>query len=71
MDVTTTAFPADQESRTNPIIKPGHNAWRSSPAEKAAFLVDGADYFRRLDQVLEHARRSIFIIGWDFTVFTF
>ncbi|MBB6181683.1 phospholipase D-like domain-containing protein [Pseudorhizobium flavum] len=66
MDVTTTAFPADQESRTNPIIKPGHNAWRSSRAEKTAFLVDGADYFRRLDQVLEHARRSIFIIGWDF-----
>ncbi|WP_082118367.1 phospholipase D-like domain-containing protein [Rhizobium sp. LC145] len=50
----------------DPIIRPGRNAWRSARADKAAFLVDGADYFRRLDQVLRKARKSIFIVGWDF-----
>ncbi|CAD7039179.1 phospholipase [Pseudorhizobium endolithicum] len=66
MDVTTTAYSSEDSFQVNPIIKPGRNAWRSARAEKAAFLIDGADYFRRLDQVLGQARRSIFIIGWDF-----
>lgn len=29
-------------------------------------LVDGADYFKRLEEALRCARRSIFILGWDF-----
>lgn len=48
------------------IIRPGRNAWRSSRCEKAAFLIDGAEYYQRLEQVLRQARRSIFIVGWDF-----
>ncbi|RWX79440.1 phospholipase [Neorhizobium lilium] len=31
-----------------------------------AFLIDGEDYFLRLEDVLHQARRSIFIVGWDF-----
>lgn len=48
------------------IIRHGRNAWRTAVADKAAFLVDGADYYRRLEQVILKAKRSIFIIGWDF-----
>ena len=64
--MTATAASTQQLSHIIPIIKPGRNAWRSGRAEKVAFLVDGADYFRRLDEVLRQAERSIFIIGWDF-----
>ncbi|MCJ8520113.1 phosphatidylserine/phosphatidylglycerophosphate/cardiolipin synthase-like enzyme [Pseudorhizobium tarimense] len=66
MDVTATVDKTQQQAQHNPIIKPGRNAWRSARAEKVAFLIDGADYYRRLDQVLRQAQRSIFIIGWDF-----
>lgn len=55
-----------KQARETQIIRPGRNAWRSSRCEKAAFLVDGADYYHRLEQVLRKARRSIFIVGWDF-----
>ena len=66
MDMTTTGLSADEVSQLETIIKPGRNAWRSSRGEKIAFLVDGAEYFRRLEQVLTEAQRSIFIVGWDF-----
>ncbi|MGE7367461.1 phospholipase D-like domain-containing protein [Neorhizobium sp. NPDC001467] len=48
------------------IIRHGRNAWRTAIARKAAFLIDGADYYRRLEQVILKAKRSIFIVGWDF-----
>ena len=51
---------------SNTIIQPGRNAWRSSRCEKAAFLIDGAEYYCRLEQVLYKAKHSIFIVGWDF-----
>ncbi len=67
MDVTTISSPIGERGlRLEPIIKPGRNAWRSARAEKLAFLIDGEEYFRRLEQVLRQATRSVFIIGWDF-----
>lgn len=48
------------------IIDIGSNVWQSAEAEKVAFLIDGDNYFRRLDQALRHARRTIWIVGWDF-----
>lgn len=35
-------------------------------ARRAAVLVDGDVYFRTLDACLRQAKRSVFIIGWDF-----
>ncbi len=35
-------------------------------AAKAAFLINGSDYFSRLAHMLRHAQRRIWIIGWDF-----
>lgn len=48
------------------IVRPGRNAWRVVRADRMAFLVDGACYFDRLDQCLRQARRSVWIVGWDF-----
>jgi phospholipase D1/2 len=77
VDVTTSNFshsgqtredivPSEDTRQIDPIIKPGRNAWQSARARKVAFLVDGAEYYTRLDQMLRRAERSIFIIGWDF-----
>ncbi len=35
-------------------------------AERGRFLVDGASYFELFADVCQRARRSIFILGWDF-----
>lgn len=53
-------------ARARPILQPGHNCWRTVPADKAAVLIDGAEYFSNLEKVLRSARRSIMIVGWDF-----
>src|SRR5690242_5700994 len=49
-----------------PILKTGHNCWRIAPARRAAVLIDGADYYARLEQALTRAEKSIIIVGWDF-----
>jgi len=49
-----------------PILRPGSNCWRILPADRAAILIDGAEYFSRLETALRKAQHSITIIGWDF-----
>lgn len=46
-------------------MKPGRNCWRIEHAERLAFLVDGADFFRAFRATARHARHSLLIIGWD------
>jgi phosphatidylserine/phosphatidylglycerophosphate/cardiolipin synthase-like enzyme/uncharacterized membrane protein YdjX (TVP38/TMEM64 family) len=48
------------------LLKPGHNCWRLAPADRVAFLVDGAAYFAAFRAAAARARRSIFILAWDF-----
>jgi phosphatidylserine/phosphatidylglycerophosphate/cardiolipin synthase-like enzyme len=40
--------------------------WPVETADRAAVLIDSATYFAHLETALRQARRSIFIIGWDF-----
>ena len=47
------------------ILEVGTNCWRIARAGRAAFLIDGEDYFAAIRDALLLARRSIFIIGWD------
>ena len=47
------------------ILRPGHNCWRVAHAERAAFIVDGAAFFRAVAEAFERAQRSIVIVGWD------
>jgi phosphatidylserine/phosphatidylglycerophosphate/cardiolipin synthase-like enzyme/uncharacterized membrane protein YdjX (TVP38/TMEM64 family) len=44
---------------------PGENCWQVAPADKAAFLIDGEDYYRAVAEAFEQAQRSIYILGWD------
>lgn len=47
------------------VFEPGGNCHRLSTAHRAAFIVDGEDYFRALYESFRRAQRQIFIIGWD------
>ncbi|MGY3611413.1 phospholipase, partial [Bradyrhizobium sp. Lot11] len=35
-------------------------------AEKAAFLINGNTYFAEVSRALRRARRTVWIVGWDF-----
>ncbi len=48
------------------ILKPGHNCWKISRAEKASYLIDANDYFKFLKDSLINSRYQIFILSWDF-----
>lgn len=48
------------------IINLESNAWRSDAADKVGFIVDAAEYYKSLQEVLPKAKKSIWIIGWDF-----
>jgi phosphatidylserine/phosphatidylglycerophosphate/cardiolipin synthase-like enzyme/uncharacterized membrane protein YdjX (TVP38/TMEM64 family) len=48
-----------------PILQEKHNCWRTSQADKAAFLIDGAAYFEALADAIEQAQRTVFIAAWD------
>lgn len=48
------------------ILQPGRNCRDVATANKAAILIDGSEYYLRLEQALRHARKSVLIVGWDF-----
>ncbi len=55
---------ADKE--TGVLLQQGETCWRLEDAERAAFLIDSADYFAALKSALLSARRSIWILAWTF-----
>lgn len=57
---------ADGPAREVPILEAGRNCCAVVPAARAAVLVDAAEYFSTLADVLGRARHSILILGWDF-----
>jgi phosphatidylserine/phosphatidylglycerophosphate/cardiolipin synthase-like enzyme/uncharacterized membrane protein YdjX (TVP38/TMEM64 family) len=50
----------------NALLRPGYNCWTVARAERVAFLVDAAAYFRAFHDAALRAKRSITILGWDF-----
>lgn len=48
------------------ILEQGENVWRRSRAATVRFLIDGDTYFRELRADLDFARKSVWIVGWDF-----
>jgi len=45
---------------------PDTNCWRVETADQLALIVDGADYFKHLREVMRAARHEVMLIGWDF-----
>jgi phosphatidylserine/phosphatidylglycerophosphate/cardiolipin synthase-like enzyme/uncharacterized membrane protein YdjX (TVP38/TMEM64 family) len=48
------------------MLVAGRNCWRVERAERLAFLVDAAPYFAAVRSAIAQAKRSVFILGWDF-----
>ncbi|HYN47144.1 MAG TPA: phospholipase D-like domain-containing protein [Allosphingosinicella sp.] len=48
------------------LLEPGRNCWRIARADRAALVVDAADYFRHARHAMMKARSQILMIGWDF-----
>jgi len=46
-------------------LKPGHNCWKRTHADRATPLIDAANYFSVLVDALRLAESRIFIVGWD------
>ena len=53
-------------SRPTPLLRSGDTCWRVERAERVALIVDGADYFAHLREALIRARRTVYLVGWDF-----
>ncbi|MDP8994179.1 MAG: phospholipase, partial [Pseudomonadota bacterium] len=50
---------------TSPLLQPGRNCWRVEKADRAALIVDAADYFRLARDAMLKAEEQILLIGWD------
>lgn len=48
------------------ILQPGETCWRTAKANRFALIIDAASYFANLRRAMIRARRSIYLIGWDF-----
>jgi phospholipase D1/2 len=48
------------------MLEPGRNCWRVERAERAALVVDAADYFRLARRAMLAAKSQILLVGWDF-----
>jgi phosphatidylserine/phosphatidylglycerophosphate/cardiolipin synthase-like enzyme len=48
------------------ILIEGETCWRIEEADRAAVIVDAADFFKHARSAMLKAKRSIFMVGWDF-----
>lgn len=49
-----------------PLLREGETCWRLVRADRLSVISDAADYFRFAKRALISARRTVFLIGWDF-----
>ena len=48
------------------LLTPGQTCWRIARADRFAFIVDAADYFKHVKSAMLSAQHRIMLIGWDF-----
>ncbi len=53
-----------QETTGEPETTP--SVWRYAMADRAHVVIDAADYFELMHEVMCKARQRVFLIGWDF-----
>ena len=56
----------DRDPQHRSPLEPGENCWRIESCDRAALIVDAADYFRFARQAMLEAKQQILMIGWDF-----
>ncbi|WP_234902234.1 hypothetical protein [Agrobacterium vitis] len=49
-----------------PLLKPLENCWRVERADEFAILIDADIYYAAARSAMKAAKRSIFLVGWDF-----
>lgn len=49
-----------------PWLQPGRTCCAAERAERAAMLIDSQRYFAVVGEVLKHASRSVWVLGWTF-----
>ena len=49
-----------------PLIDDPRTCWKVAHADRFAFIVDAADYFRAVKRAVIAAKRQVLMIGWDF-----
>ncbi|MGH6650335.1 MAG: phospholipase D-like domain-containing protein [Sphingopyxis sp.] len=54
------------EGALSPIVVEGRNCWRIERADRARMIVDAADYYALLQELMAGAKQRILLIGWDF-----
>jgi phosphatidylserine/phosphatidylglycerophosphate/cardiolipin synthase-like enzyme len=59
-------LPVTVTSPSERLLRTGRNCWRVELANRAAVIVDAADYFRLAKRTMLKARQQIMMIGWDF-----
>ncbi|MBB3595124.1 phosphatidylserine/phosphatidylglycerophosphate/cardiolipin synthase-like enzyme [Rhizobium sp. BK529] len=48
------------------LLQPSSNIWRAERADEFAIIIDADDYFSAARAAMRSARKSIFLVGWDF-----
>jgi phosphatidylserine/phosphatidylglycerophosphate/cardiolipin synthase-like enzyme len=48
------------------LLRPLSNVWRAERADEFAIIIDADDYFAAARAAMRSARKSIFLVGWDF-----
>lgn len=51
---------------TDKIAKEGRNCWRVEQAGRVKVIVDAADYYHIVHDLMNRAQKRILLIGWDF-----
>jgi phosphatidylserine/phosphatidylglycerophosphate/cardiolipin synthase-like enzyme len=48
------------------LLQTSSNIWRAERADEFAIIIDADDYFAAARAAMRSARKSIFLVGWDF-----
>ncbi|NNU48850.1 phospholipase [Rhizobium sp. WYCCWR 11279] len=48
------------------LLQTSSNVWRAERADEFAIIIDAEDYFAAARAAMRSARKSIFLVGWDF-----
>src|SRR5438105_14787650 len=59
-------MPLDTATGTSTLFRPGDNCAVVTHASRAAFVVDGEQYFEAFVRAAQMAERSLLVIAWDF-----